>query len=204
MALSPSPDVPPHRDRGGRGAGALLPLLKETASGWVRDNAMRLSAALSLYAVLSLAPLLVITLKIVGVVWTQKEYAREQITRQMTSLMGSQAAEALKPMIDAEGFSYFRGSASALQRHQALVAPDAVSDAEIPLDVGVDQPRVDAVDANALRRHLRRHVARQRLEPELGRRIVRAPRQHFGSLNRADVHDAAFASLGDRAPAEHL
>src|SRR5690349_15439774 len=103
MTLSPSPDVPPRRDQVGRGAGALLPLLKETAAAWVRDNAMRLSAALSLYAILSLAPLLVITLKIVGVVWTQKEYAREQITRQMAGLMGSQAAEAVKPMIESGG-----------------------------------------------------------------------------------------------------
>ena len=54
----------------------------------MRDNAMRLSAALSLYAILSLGPLLVITLKIVGVVWTRREYARDQITRQMTGLMG--------------------------------------------------------------------------------------------------------------------
>jgi uncharacterized BrkB/YihY/UPF0761 family membrane protein len=42
-------------------------LLKEAALIWVADNAMRLSAAVSFYAILSLAPLLVITLKIVGV-----------------------------------------------------------------------------------------------------------------------------------------
>jgi membrane protein len=81
----------------------VLPLLKETASAWVTDNAMRLSAAVSFYAILSLAPLLVIALKIVGVIWTQKGYAREQITRQMTGLMGSQAADALAPMIESGG-----------------------------------------------------------------------------------------------------
>jgi len=36
-----------------------LSILSQTAGGWVRDNAMRLSASLSLYTILSLAPLLV-------------------------------------------------------------------------------------------------------------------------------------------------
>src|SRR2546428_46216 len=45
---------------------ALWPLLKETAGDWMQDNAMRLSAALALYTILSLAPLLVITMKIVS------------------------------------------------------------------------------------------------------------------------------------------
>jgi membrane protein len=103
MTAAPSPDLPPHRHETRSGPATLLALVKETAAGWMRDNAMRLSAALSLYAILSLAPLLVITLKIVGVVWTRREYARAQITRQMTGLMGAQAAEALKPMIESGG-----------------------------------------------------------------------------------------------------
>jgi membrane protein len=105
MTAAPSPDLPPpaHYHRTRRTGPTLAALLKETAAAWVRDNAMRLSAALSLYAILSLAPLLVITLKVVGVVWTRREYAREQITRQMAGLMGSQAAEALKPMIESGG-----------------------------------------------------------------------------------------------------
>jgi membrane protein len=98
------PEKGPHWPaRVGRGAVALWSLLKEAAAGWMNDNAMRLSAALSLYATLSLAPLLVIALKIIGVVWTRQEYAREQITRQMTALTGAQAAEALKPMIASGG-----------------------------------------------------------------------------------------------------
>lgn len=81
----------------------LVPLLKETVTGWVRDNAMRLSAALSLYTILSMAPLLVITIKIVGVVLRSKSYAQQQITEQVTSLMGWQVAELLKPMIETGG-----------------------------------------------------------------------------------------------------
>ena len=64
---------------------------------------MRLSAAVSFYAILALAPLLVITLKLVGFVWTRQEYARVQMTRQMTTLMGPQAADAVKPMIASGG-----------------------------------------------------------------------------------------------------
>ncbi len=61
---------------------------------------MRLSAALSLYTILSLAPLLVITFKVVAMIWHGQEVARQQIMRQMSQLMGSQAADAIKPMLD--------------------------------------------------------------------------------------------------------
>jgi len=81
----------------------LTSVLREAASGWRRDNAMRLSAAVSFYAILALAPLLVITLKLVSFVWTRQEYARAQMTRQMTTLMGPQAAEAVTPMIASGG-----------------------------------------------------------------------------------------------------
>lgn len=61
---------------------------------------MRLSAALSLYTILSLAPLLVITIKIVGVVVKNKNYARDQITDQLTDLMGWRVAQAIQPLIE--------------------------------------------------------------------------------------------------------
>ncbi|MDP9172868.1 MAG: YihY/virulence factor BrkB family protein [Planctomycetota bacterium] len=79
---------------------SFLRAVKQTASDWVSDNAMRLSAALALYAILSIAPLLVITIKVVGLIWRNKEQAREHMMAQMTSLMGSQAATGLQPMLD--------------------------------------------------------------------------------------------------------
>ena len=75
-------------------------MLKETIADWLEDKAMRLSAALALYTILSLAPLLVITLKIVGVVLRNKDYARDQMTDQITDLMGWQVAQAVQPMIE--------------------------------------------------------------------------------------------------------
>lgn len=103
MTSDPSPERSTRRPLDQTGSAAVLPLLKEAASGWMRDNAMRLSAAVSFYSILSLAPLLVIALKMVGLVWKHQGPAGVQITRQMTSLMGSQAAEALETMIASGG-----------------------------------------------------------------------------------------------------
>jgi membrane protein len=80
-------------------ARSFVPLLKATAAGWVRDNAMRLSAALALYTILSLPPLLVITAKVIGVVIRDKDYVRSQLTAQIDALMGPQVALAAQPML---------------------------------------------------------------------------------------------------------
>jgi membrane protein len=83
--------------------GGILLYLKKTASSWVEDNAMRLSAALSLYTILSLAPMLVITIKLIGIIWKNTNSAREHMMQQMTSLMGPQAAEVVKPILEYSG-----------------------------------------------------------------------------------------------------
>jgi len=85
-----------------RRAGILF-YLKKTASSWMQDNAMRLSAALSLYTILSLAPMLVITLKLIGILWKNTASARYHMTQQLSSLMGPQAAEAVKPVLEYSG-----------------------------------------------------------------------------------------------------
>ena len=63
---------------------------------------------------------------------------------------------------------------------------------------------MNAVDADALRRHLRGHVAGQRLEAELRRRVMRAAREHFRRLDRSDVHDRRLPLFARRRAAEHL
>ena len=83
---------------------SFVPLLKATAGGWVQDNAMRLSAALALYAILSLAPLMVITAKVVAAVVSDDDtetYANAQITAQIKVLMGPQVADAAASMLKA-------------------------------------------------------------------------------------------------------
>jgi membrane protein len=47
-----------------------------------------------------MAPLLVITVKVVSVIWRDKAGAREQVTSQLSSLMGSQVATGLQPMLE--------------------------------------------------------------------------------------------------------
>jgi membrane protein len=74
----------------------IWPIIKETASDWMDDHAMRLAAALALYTILSLAPLLVITTKVVSVVWSHStDQANQQVNHQLTNLMGKDAADAV-------------------------------------------------------------------------------------------------------------
>src|SRR6185437_16170028 len=101
-------------------AKSLLTVLKETASSWLEDNAMRLSAALSLYTILSLAPLLVITLKIVSVVWRDAQAARQQVMTQMSNLMGGQAAGAIQAMLD-NGSKHGNGLIAAIVSTAVLI-----------------------------------------------------------------------------------
>jgi probable HAF family extracellular repeat protein len=51
------------------------------------------------YTVLSLAPLLVIVIRAMGIAHARR-FAREQIIRQATNLMGTQAADAVKSIIE--------------------------------------------------------------------------------------------------------
>jgi membrane protein len=78
-----------------RSIGALL---KEAVSEWQEDEATRLAAALALYTLLSLAPLLVIAVSVAGLVFGD-EAARGQISQQISALVGAQAGQAIEGMI---------------------------------------------------------------------------------------------------------
>jgi membrane protein len=65
---------------------------------WIDDSAMRLSASLAMYTMLSLSPLLVITVKVISVV-LEEEAASRQIARQVAALIGPLGAQALNDMI---------------------------------------------------------------------------------------------------------
>ncbi len=75
----------------------MVEVYSDAGKNWARDNATRLSAALALYTILSLAPLLVITIKIVGVVARDK--AQQQVYSQLTNLAGPAAGEAISKSI---------------------------------------------------------------------------------------------------------
>jgi membrane protein len=73
-------------------------LLKQAASQWADDNATRLSAALAFYTMLSLAPLLVLAIKIVGVIFSEQA-AKGQVTAYLSNLMGPSGAKTVAEMI---------------------------------------------------------------------------------------------------------
>ena len=76
----------------------LLPLLKEAASDWIDDGAMRLSASLAYYAIFSLAPLLVIVITMAGVFFGE-EAARGQVAQEVSTHIGKSAGEAIQSVV---------------------------------------------------------------------------------------------------------
>lgn len=76
----------------------LATLLVEASKAWMDNKAMRLSAAVAMYAVLSLSPLLIITIKIVSSLLDEDSAAR-QVRRQVEALLGPLGAQAVESMI---------------------------------------------------------------------------------------------------------
>ena len=78
----------------------LWDLVRKTLTEWQEDKAPRLAAALAYYTAFSLAPILVIAIAVVGVVF-DRQAAREQVVRQINSLAGPQGAELVDSMLNA-------------------------------------------------------------------------------------------------------
>ncbi len=74
------------------------PLLKETFAKWNEHDAPRLGASLAFYTILSIAPLLIIVIAIVSLVFGH-EAAQDQITNQLHDLIGQSGADAAKTML---------------------------------------------------------------------------------------------------------
>lgn len=78
---------------------SVFGMLKEAAADWIEDKATQQAAALTFYAVLSIAPLLVISLAVVSMVFEEKA-ARTQMVDEMGGLIGSEGEEAVEAMLD--------------------------------------------------------------------------------------------------------
>jgi membrane protein len=74
--------------------GAWL-LAKDAAKDWNKDNASLYSAALAYYTLFSMAPLLLITVAIAGLVFGERA-AQGQLVSQLQVLVGSQSAEIIQ------------------------------------------------------------------------------------------------------------
>ena len=79
-------------------AAGVFGLVKESGRNWVADKAPRLSAATAFYTILSLAPLLVISVSIAGLVFGSGA-AREGLIKQFQELAGPSAASAVEEML---------------------------------------------------------------------------------------------------------
>jgi membrane protein len=73
-------------------------ILKQTFAEWTEDKVPQLGAALAFYTALSIAPLLVISLAVAGMVFG-KDAARGEIQQQLGSLVGSEGGKAIQQMI---------------------------------------------------------------------------------------------------------
>lgn len=76
----------------------LQKLLSESFTVWQRHNGSRLAASLSFYTLLSLTPLLLIVVAIAGLAFG-RQAAQGQLLRQIESLVGSQGADAIRPLL---------------------------------------------------------------------------------------------------------
>src|SRR5438093_631423 len=81
-------------------AAAVWEILKRTAAQWVNHNPFRLSAALAYYTLFSVAPLLVVVLGIVGLVFGEQA-VRGEIFGQLKSLVGDQGANVIQTAVAA-------------------------------------------------------------------------------------------------------
>jgi membrane protein len=74
-------------------------LIKETFVEWEEDQASRLAASLALYTLLSIAPLIVVSIAVAGLVFGD-EAARGQLSHQLAGVVGEQAGRAIEALID--------------------------------------------------------------------------------------------------------
>jgi membrane protein len=83
---------------------AIFALLKETVNEWSRDNASQLGAALAFYTALSLAPLLVLVVVMINLVFGSTSYTGE-IVNGMRQLIGQDAASVTRIVLENAGTS---------------------------------------------------------------------------------------------------
>src|ERR1700685_1798029 len=77
---------------------SVFELLKQTALAWNRHEATRLGASLAFYSVLSLAPLVILTLA-VGCLFSSLTQAQRDVAIQFQDLLGPDGAQAVQSVI---------------------------------------------------------------------------------------------------------
>ncbi len=88
----------------------MLQTIKESGREFSEDKVPRLSAALAFYTMLSLAPLLIILLKIVSFFMRNKDGAQKAVTGYVTSVSSPQTAEAIAEIFKQDAAQPSRGT----------------------------------------------------------------------------------------------
>lgn len=97
-----SPETRPKRRGILPGPKRVALLFRDSARDWSEDDAATHAAALSFYTLFSISPLLVVVIAVAGFLYGQDTATRESLDR-LQSIMGPQAAEAVKTMLDHAG-----------------------------------------------------------------------------------------------------
>ena len=79
--------------------GCLWPILKATVSAWRRHNSPRIGAALAFYSLLSLAPMAIVVVSIVSLVFGHAS-ARDHLISEVQFMIGREGAEAVGSMLE--------------------------------------------------------------------------------------------------------
>jgi membrane protein len=79
-------------------AGRIFRPLWRAVSQWLDADGLRMSAAMSFYGILSLAPLLVLMVAVLGW-WLDRTYVETSLVNQISSVVGAQGAEVVKQAI---------------------------------------------------------------------------------------------------------
>lgn len=76
----------------------MIGLLKETFAEWKKDDALQWGAALAYYSIFSIAPLLLVTISVAGMVFG-REAVEGRLVEEIAGVVGPQAAEAIQTMV---------------------------------------------------------------------------------------------------------
>ncbi len=98
---------------------------RKTVSAWMDDYAPSMGAAISYYTVFSIAPLLLIVMAVAGFVWGE-EAIQGEVARQLTSLLGAEAARGVQALIQSADHPSEGAIASALSLVALLIGATTV------------------------------------------------------------------------------
>jgi membrane protein len=83
-------------------AGQLTTLARRAVQGWIDDSAPSMGAALAFYALLSLAPMLLVALGVSGFFFDRND-AQDALITQVARILGENAAIGIETLLDAAG-----------------------------------------------------------------------------------------------------